>query len=455
MIELDAQDMDELVQLLQEAEQSVSSINGTDGEKEMEKSRRALVAFHTTAAMLGLGGLEKVGVELETFLSGNVAAGFSLDSAASLGFAISSVIDAIKALKEGKGEDEINLEEIRELLTPLQEESENSGVEVAAEALEQCGQMCESVSEEVDTDKAEGDLRHLREIISSLGGELLTDSDEHSGGSFRITFTGSADTLRKIEKLVCDGHGVTTGALRAVDESVVETVVGNVHDIINAISSSDMDSAQKILLKLAENPKSDNGLYKEIGTLARGLHDSILSFFNTLDPSLHDLVMDKIPDSGNRLEHILEMTEKAALTTLDHVEAIQDRLVKETEQITHLREVVGGLKAIGDSAGKKLDESMQALGGLEQLIQEHRSDLDIIMGAQDYQDLSGQVIHKITKLLKDIEGRLVNLIRTFGVKSGVSAEKITDELYGPAHAAMENAVHSQDEVDSLLSEFGF
>ncbi|MGC9195050.1 MAG: protein phosphatase CheZ [Syntrophobacteraceae bacterium] len=455
MIELDAQDMDELVKLLQEAEQSVSSINGTDGEKEMEKSRRALVAFHTTAAMLGLGGLEKVGVELETFLSGNVAAGFSLDSVASLGFAIGSVIDAVKALKEGKGEEELELDEIRELLSPLQEQPANNGVEAAAGAMQEFSQTSEAVCEGLESDKVEGDLRHLREIIRSLGGELLTDSDEHSGGTFRITFTGSADTLRKIEKLVCDGQRVTTGALRAVEETVVETVVGNVHDIINAISSADMDSAQKILLRLAETPKSNTGLYKEIGTLARGLHDSILSFFNTLDPSLHELVMDKIPDSGNRLEHILEMTEKAALTTLDHVEAIQDRLVKETEQIAHLREVVGGLKAVGDSAGKKLDESMQTLEGLEKIINEHRSDLDIIMGAQDYQDLSGQVIHKITKLLKDIEGKLVNLIRTFGARPETSGVKTTDELYGPAHAAMENAVHSQDEVDSLLSEFGF
>ncbi len=455
MIELDGQDMDELVQLLGEAEQSVASMNGKNGADEVEKTRRALVAFHTTAAMLGLGGLEKVGVRLEAFLSGDVSADFSLDSIASLGFAITSVMDAIRALKAGKGEDEINLEEILELLGPFQEEASGGQSEVDANAGPEDSQGFAPVSKNGDSDEAGEGLEHLREIIANLGGELLTCSDQQSGGTFRITFTGSAGTLRKIEKLVCDGQRVTTGALRAVDETLVETVVENVNDIINAISSADMDSAQKILLKLAENPRSNTGLYKEIGTLARGLHDSILSFFNTLDPSLHDLVMDKIPDSGNRLEHILEMTEKAALTTLDHVEAIQDRLSKESRQIAHLREVIGGLKAIGDSAGKKLDESLQTIDGFEQMIKEHRSDLDTILGAQDYQDLSGQVIHKITKLLKDIEGKLVNLIRTFGVKLEATTQKTSDELYGPAHSGMENAVHSQDEVDSLLSEFGF
>ena len=62
---------------------------------------------------------------------------------------------------------------------------------------------------------------------------------------------------------------------------------------------------------------------------------------------------------------------------------------------------------------------------METIIGEHRSDLDIILTAQDYQDLSGQIILKITQLLKDIEDKLVNLIRTFGVKTETS--KLNDE----------------------------
>ena len=92
---------------------------------------------------------------------------------------------------------------------------------------------------------------------------------------------------------------------------------------------------------------------------------------------------------------------------------------------------------------------------METIIGQHRSDLDIILTAQDYQDLSGQIILKISQLLKDMELKLVDLIRTFGVKPVTSKQKASDELYGPAHAAMDNAVHSQDDVDSLLADFGF
>jgi len=85
---------------------------------------------------------------------------------------------------------------------------------------------------------------------------------------------------------------------------------------------------------------------------------------------------------------------------------------------------------------------------------QNREDLDAILTAQDYQDLSGQIIQKIMKMLKDLELKLVNVIRTFGVKQE-SAKKEDEELYGPAHQSRVESVHSQDEVDSLLAEFGF
>ena len=456
MIELETQDWDEHVKLLREAEESVVAMGRGDGEKEMEKSRRALVSFHTTAAMLGLDGLEKVGMEMEAFLSGNVSPDFSMDSVASLSFGLSSLIDGVNALKEGKGNHEAALEEIREILRPSSGEAgTTSGAEGVEQSERAAGEEGNGPTEMETACRGEADFENLREIVRNLGGEFMLDCDDQCGARFKISFTGSADTLRKIEQFICDGESLNGGACRAVDESLVQTVVGNVNDIIDAISSADMDSAQKILLKLADQSKPDAGLYKEIGGLARGLHDSILSFLNTLDPSLQEIVTDKIPDSGNRLEHILEMTEKAALTTLDHVESIQDRLSEGKTELFRLREVLGGLKAVGDSAGKKLAQSLEGIDAMEQMIAAHRSDLDIIMGAQDYQDLSGQVIQKIIKLLKDIEGKLVNIIKTFGVKAEAAGEKKIDELYGPAHAGLENAVHSQDEVDSLLSEFGF
>ena len=279
--------------------------------------------------------------------------------------------------------------------------------------------------------------------------------DGVSGYKVNLAFSGSAESLKKIEMLLgaTDPSGVALDCPAA--DQRLEKVIARGKEFMDAFSSGDLPHAQEILLNLADYQGLSSGLYKEIGSLARGLHDSIRGFLSNLDPSLQDIVEDKLPDSGNRLEHMMEMTEKAAITTLDHVEAMQERLSSEVAQISSLRALLGGLSAIGEAAGKKLARGSQLLDDMETIIGRHRSDLDIILTAQDYQDLSGQIILKITQLLKDMELKLVNLIRTFGVKSETGRSKTNGELYGPAHAAVENAVQSQDEVDSLLAEFGF
>jgi chemotaxis protein CheZ len=81
--------------------------------------------------------------------------------------------------------------------------------------------------------------------------------------------------------------------------------------------------------------------------------------------------------------------------------------------------------------------------------------LAIILTSQGYQDLTGQIISKIVSSQKEMEAKLVKLVSYFGGKVRREAVKKKDELYGPAHAKSDGAVHSQDEVDALLAEFGF
>lgn len=298
------------------------------------------------------------------------------------------------------------------------------------------------------------DTTVLSKLVRGYGSELSVVAGTDPGAC-SLTFTGPVSSLKKIERLLLTRHIMTSGPNGSEEEAAMEKLVAKGEELIKEFSSGDLVGAQETLLRLADEQCASSGLYKQIGNLARGLHDSIRGFLNTLDPDIPEIVKDKIPDSGNRLEHILEMTEEAAITTLDHVETLQERLSNEKEQISALRGLLGGLNAIGDQAAKKLEQASQALNGIETIIGQNSSDLNTIITAQGYQDLSGQIILKITQLLKEIEGKLVNLIRTFGVKLETGRPKEGAELYGPAHAAVENAVHSQDEVDSLLADFGF
>ena len=220
-----------------------------------------------------------------------------------------------------------------------------------------------------------------------------------------------------------------------------------------ALSSREMDRAQEILLTIADQ-QPQAGLYKEIGGLARELHTSLRGFVETLDPALKDMVAEKIPDSGNRLEHTLELTEKAANTTLDAVDAITDRLRLEQGLLERLGGIFEGFWALGDRAEKGITEGKAIMEDLQSALKSNNEALDAIVAAQDYQDLTGQIILKIIQLLKDLERKLVNVIRTFGVRTEEGGKTTEEELYGPVHKQKE-ALHSQDDVDSLLADFGF
>jgi chemotaxis protein CheZ len=455
MMPLETQDWNEMVKLLRDTEESLSAMSVGDGEQGKEKSRQSLMSFHTTAAMFGLEDLAKAGIELEKFLANSVSPG-GVDSIAVLGFAVSSLVDQMRTSHNGNGNGQIDLNEILEILGPSEMAvSVLDEDEMPAELRAESSGGIETRPEPVEKSGENAGFNNLSELVKSWGAELSVTCDSPAECKFSLTFSGSAETLQKIEELLCSADPSWQTLRGPVEDARLEKLLDKGREFMNAFSSGDIPHAQEVLLDLADQQSQPSVLYKEVGSLARGLHDSIRGFLNNLEPSLKDMVEDQLPDSGNRLEHMMEMTEKSAITTLDHVEAMQERLSSEMELIASLRSLMGGLSGISDSAEKKLAQGTEALDGIESIIAQHRSDLDIILTAQDYQDLSGQIILKITKLLDDIQSKLINLIRTFGVKPDTVRQKTSDSLYGPAHAAVEDAVHSQDEVDSLLAEFGF
>ena len=84
---------------------------------------------------------------------------------------------------------------------------------------------------------------------------------------------------------------------------------------------------------------------------------------------------------------------------------------------------------------------------------------DILM-AQDYQDLTGQVLYKITDLVKDVEDNLISLLKVFGQhQDDATVVKINNcvEADGPVvpSAKQHDVVAGQDEVDDLRSSLGF
>ncbi|MDH5561773.1 MAG: protein phosphatase CheZ, partial [Deltaproteobacteria bacterium] len=86
--------------------------------------------------------------------------------------------------------------------------------------------------------------------------------------------------------------------------------------------------------------------------------------------------------------------------------------------------------------------------------QEIQAKLTEILIAQDYQDLTGQVINKILNLLKTLEDDLSSLIKKFGKLTKHEKKESDINLKGPLEEG-HTEKKSQDDVNDLLSQFGF
>ncbi|MFP5212869.1 MAG: protein phosphatase CheZ [Acidobacteriota bacterium] len=465
MAMVEKEDWNELIQMLRNAEKNVPA-SGTGSAENYKASKQALQSFHTTAAMLGLPDLEQAGIQLEQYFSKNVETAANAETSAVFGFAVSALLEEMQNGFKPDSAPVVHIGEVMEILgvegidgigTLTEDELPGSTIESAAPEAPAVPQKAPEAAVESAPAGKSIDLARLQEIVSELGGEVSMDSK--GDGYFSLRFHATPTSINQIETLLSAGAQTSPFApnlsTASSEEQRLDRVLADIKSFMVALSNSDFAHARDILLKLAEQ-QHQAGLYNEIGGLARELHNSLKGFLDTMDPALKEMVEERLPDSGNRLEHILELTENAANTTIDHVEQMQKQTEKAQEQLDRVEDALKRLKPIGEPAQKRIQEADDIVQELRAAAIKMHDDLLVVLTAQDYQDLTGQIIQKIIKLLKDLELKLVNVIRTFGAKAAEAAKKATgDELYGPAHKAKEEALHSQDDVDSLLAEFGF
>jgi chemotaxis protein CheZ len=203
---------------------------------------------------------------------------------------------------------------------------------------------------------------------------------------------------------------------------------------------------------------------------ASGSHDEVLSRIGHLTRSLHDslrgLGLDKlieraasdIPDARDRLDYVARLSEQAAQRVLNATDAaspLQDRID------TGSTELAGRWQQLLDGAGEG-DWRALAQATLAQLEANRkdaaatRSHLMDIMMAQDFQDLTGQVISRVTALAQGLERQLVELLVDFA-PAEIKRDYDNGLLNGPQIKPDGNAevVANQGQVDDLLDSLGF
>lgn len=203
------------------------------------------------------------------------------------------------------------------------------------------------------------------------------------------------------------------------------------------------------------SPEAAEDLIIRIGNVTRMLRDGMREL--GLDRAIEE-VADAIPDARDRLRYVANMTEQAANRVLNATEAaqpLQEQMSAEAKELD-ARWQQWFDKPIELSEAREL---VDATRGFLRAVPEHTSAtqghlMDIMM-AQDFQDLTGQVITKMMNVIGAIERELLQvLLDAVQPERRQEAETL---LNGPVVNAegRDDVVTDQSQVDDLLASLGF
>ena len=190
-------------------------------------------------------------------------------------------------------------------------------------------------------------------------------------------------------------------------------------------------------------------VFQQIGTITRMLHDTLEQL--GVMPRLQQAA-DGLPDARSRLSYIAQKTAQAAekvLDSVDHAKAEHQRIMAETRALAGAL-TADPVRAVASGA------VLNFVGDVEahtRRIDEHLTD---IMLAQDFHDLTGQVVAKVVTLANELEDSLLKLLVQV-VPPEQRAKVESAALQGPVVApeGRSDIVKNQGEVDDLLASLGF
>jgi chemotaxis protein CheZ len=190
-------------------------------------------------------------------------------------------------------------------------------------------------------------------------------------------------------------------------------------------------------------------IFQQLGHITRQLHDTL----NQLGvmPKLQ-IAADGLPDARSRLNYIAKKTGDAAekvLNSVDHAKTEHEFIAAETRRMAEAI-VADPVKAVASGAVLNFVSDVEKSTAR---IDQHLTD---IMMAQDFHDLTGQVVQKVVSLATDLEDSLVKLlVQAAPPEQAKKVEEVV--LHGPVvnPEGRTDVVQNQGEVDDLLASLGF
>ena len=197
-------------------------------------------------------------------------------------------------------------------------------------------------------------------------------------------------------------------------------------------------------------------VFNRLGKMARELHNNLREL--GYDKVLQDTARS-IPDAQERLSYIVQMTEQAAsrvLNATDIAKPMQDSLLAKSEQLGTRWEKVFTNQLSVDEFKSLATDTHGFLREVPELARATNEQLTEIMMAQDFQDLTGQVIKKVVAMVQVMETQLLQVLLE-AMPEELRAEAPEGLLNGPVINAQgrNDVVTNQNQVDDLLESLGF
>lgn len=211
------------------------------------------------------------------------------------------------------------------------------------------------------------------------------------------------------------------------------------------MSMDQLDQLGKASEPLLVSPE----VFQQLGTITRTLHDTMQRL--GVMPKLQ-VATDGLPDARSRLNYIATKTAAAAekvLNSVDQAKAEHAGISQATKELAAAI-VADPVRAVASGAVLNFVQDVEKR---TQSIDGHLTD---IMLAQDFHDLTGQVVAKVVTLANDLEDSLVKLL--VQVVPPDQREKVDPTiLQGPVvnTEGRTDVVTNQGEVDDLLASLGF
>jgi chemotaxis protein CheZ len=219
-------------------------------------------------------------------------------------------------------------------------------------------------------------------------------------------------------------------------------------DAIVSLTNADLARAADLMKKLKVITTDE--LFRGIGEITRDLHESIKDIQRFLEPILMNFTEDDIQGLSGKLSHVSTLVKDTSEKTLDLLFARQEKALADN---TVYDAIAGSIMA---------DDKKEALKKLK-VLKDHNKDLvNELMRLSELQihaDLVDQIVKKVSKVVENMEARLVDLIRRYtrntDIPKGKKGGRDGTKTHGPVIPGQDRGVaSSQDDVDNLLKSLG-